>query len=406
MVASTSIASREIQSNGSHAAEPDNTSDLLDTDWAWQVYCREFGEQTPEQPTVQVLEHTSVPGRRAKATYEAEWPEDVYVPNARFTLQQDAGQPVQVFRYPDDPELPGLACAADPETAMALVKKYVMAVPPRRIRVETIRYRPGSHAVLRHRLGRARFYVRAMKPDDMTSLWEATELIARSSFAVPRVAGCWPEGALVWTSEIPGENLRQYIRTGGQPDPEVLLSGLESLWAVPPELSRHRPFNLSGRYRGARREIRHAVRDHDDVRRSFNRAVEVLDPFNKSWTPVSTAHNDFYDDQLLMLPDGRVVLVDFEEAGAGDPMLDVGNFLSHLRWSAATGTAKRFAAKTEYHRMFREAALSRFGWDPHELALREAICLFRTCVFPVIRPKDDWLQKLDTGLSLVNETLG
>ena len=406
MVASASIESRGAQPGVASAPEPDGPADLLDTDWAWRVYCREFGEQQSEQPTVQVLEHTSVPGRRAKATYEAEWPEDVYLRNERFTLQQDAGKPVQVFRYPDDPELPGLARASGPETAMALVKKYVMAVPPRRIRVETIRYRPGSHAVLRHRLGRARFYVRAMKPDDMTSLWEATELITRSSFAVPRVAGCWPEGAVVWTSEIPGENLRQYIRAGGQPDPEVLLSGLESLWAVPHELSRHRPFNLSGRYRGARREIRHAVRDHDDARRSFNRAVKVLDPFNESWTPVGTAHNDFYDDQLLMLPDGRVVLVDFEEAGAGDPMLDVGNFLSHLRWSAAMGTSKRFAAKTEYHRIFREAALSRFGWDPHELARREAICLFRTCVFPVIQPKDDSMQKLQTGLSLVNETLG
>lgn len=405
MAASASIESREALPSAPATPVSGNPADLLDTDWAWQVYCREFGEQQPEQPTVQVLEHTSVPGRRAKATYEAEWPEDVYLPNERFTLQQDAGEPVQVFRYPDDPELPGLARASDPETAMALVKRYVMSVPPRRIRVETIRYRPGGHAVLRHRLGRARFYVRAMKPDAMTSLWEATELIIRSSFAVPRVAGYWPEGAVVWTSEIPGDNLRQYIRAGGQPDPEVLLSRLESLWAVPRELSRHRPFNLSGRYRGARREIKHAVRDHDDARRSFNRAVKVLDPFNESWTPVVTAHNDFYDDQLLILPDGRVVLVDFEEAGAGDPMLDVGNFLSHLRWSAAMGTSKRFDAKTEYHRIFREAALRRFGWDPHELALREAICLFRTCVFPAIRPKNDSLQKLAAGLSLVNETL-
>ncbi len=406
MATSTSIQSGDVQPGVPSGAEPDSPANLLDTGWAWRVYCREFGEQQPEEPTVQVLEHTNVPGRRARATYEAEWPEDVYLPNARFTLQQDAGEPVQVYRYPDDPDLPGLARAADPETAMALVKKHVMAVPPRRIRVEAIRYRPGSHAVLRHRLGRARFYVRAMRPADMTSLWEATELITRSSFAVPRFAGYWPEGAVVWTSEIPGENLRQYIRTGGQPDPEVLLSGLESLWAVPDQLSSHRPFNLSGRYRGARREIRHAIRDHDEVRRLFNQAVEVLDPFNKSWTPVGTAHNDFYDDQLLMLPDGRVVLVDFEEAGAGDPLLDVGNFLAHLRWSAAMGTSKRYAAKAEYHRIFKEAALSRFDWDSHELALREAVCLFRTCVFPVIRPKDDWLQKLETGLSLVNETMG
>ena len=67
MAASASIESREVQPSLPSALGPDSPADLLDTDWAWQVYCREFGEQQPEQPTIQVLEHTSVPGRRARA---------------------------------------------------------------------------------------------------------------------------------------------------------------------------------------------------------------------------------------------------------------------------------------------------------------------------------------------------
>ena len=406
MTVPAAAGSQGIQPDSTAGQELSGSGDLLDVDWAWQTYCREFGEQQPETPTVRVVEYTNVPGRRAKATYEAEWPEDVYIPNAHFTMQKDEGRSAQVSRYPDDPELPGLTHIADPETAMALVKRYVMALPPKRIRVETIRYRPGSHAVLRHRLGKARFYVRSMKPDAMLPLWEAYQLIGRSRFAIPKMAGYWRDGAVIWTPEIPGENLRQYIRSGNLPDPTVLLNGLESLWAIPCDVSATRSFDLSARYRGARREIEHAVRDHDDLLRAFNQAVETLDPFNQSWKPVGTAHNDFYDDQLLMLPDGRVVLVDFEEAGAGDPMLDVGNFLAHLSWSARTGSSKRFAAKAEYHRMFKEAALNRFGWDKRELALREAICLFRICVFLVIRPQDDRVQKLEDGLSLINETIG
>ena len=380
--------------------------DLHDADWAWQVYCGAYGHPEVAPLNVWALEVSRVRGRRARAMYEAEWPEDVYQPNQRFTLLTDEGGAAQVFRFPDDPDLPGLGSAADPESALGLVKKHVMVIPPRRIRVEVVRYRPGSHAVLRHRLGKARFYARAMKPEGVQPLLDATRLIARSDFSVPRIAGCWRDGGVVWTSEIPGENLRQYIRAGKQPDTDALLGGLKSIWAIPADVGHGRPFDLAGRYRGAKREIKYAAQDHDGVRSELNRAVSLLEPFIQSWRPRGTAHNDFYDDQMLMLPDGRLALVDYEEAGPGDPMLDVGNFLAHLRWSAMTGTEKRAARKLEYHRIFKDAALDRFGWDEHELALREGICLFRTCIFPVIRPRPDWAERLRSGLGLVSEAIG
>ncbi len=393
--------------NDLRAGRPQTScGDLHDTDWVWQVYCREHGKPEADPLEVQVLEISRVRGGTARATYEAEWPEDVYIPNQRFTLLQEEAGEVRVFRFPDDPDLPGLASAADPATALTLVKKHVMSIPPRRIRVEVVRYRPGNHAVLRHRLGKARFYARVMKPPAMAALLDAAELVARSSFSIPRIAGRWREGAVVWTSEIPGQNLRQYIRAGKRPDPDALLDGLESLWSVPAEAGNGRPFNLSGRYRGAKQEIKNAVRDHVDARREFDRAVAALDPFIRSWQPTGTAHNDFYDDQMLILPDGRLVLVDFEETGPGDPMLDVGNFLAHLRWSAMTGTEKRAAIRMEYHGIFKNAALDRFGWGEHELALREGVCLFRTCIFPVIRPRPDWDERLQSGLGLVNEAIG
>ena len=380
--------------------------DLNDTGWAWRAYCREYGKPEVDPLTVRVLEISRVRGRIARATYEAEWSEDVYIPNQRFTLLQEEAGAVRVFCFPDDPDLPGLASAADPETALELVKRHVMAIPPRRMRVEVVRYRPGNHAVLRHRLGKARFYARVMKPPAMAALLDAAELVARSSFSVPRIAGCWREGAVVWTSEIPGQNLRQYIRAGKQPDPDALLGGLESLWAIPAEAGNGHPFNLSGRYRGAKQEIKNAVQGYEDARLEFDRAVAALDPFIRSWQPAGTAHNDFYDDQMLVLPDGRLVLVDFEETGPGDPMLDVGNFLAHLRWSAMSGSEKRAAIRMEYHGILKDAAIDRFGWDERELGLREGVCLFRTCIFPVIRPRPDWTERLQRGLALVNEAIG
>ena len=50
--------------------------------------------------------------------------------------------------------------------------------------------------------------------------------------------------------------------------------------------------------------------------------------FAAAWRPTALAHNDFYDDQMLLMPAGNLALVDFEETGPGDPML------AHLRWMA------------------------------------------------------------------------
>ena len=382
-----------------------DSRELFDPGWAWQAYCREFGEQEFEPHRVSVVQVNCSPGKRALALYEVEWHPDVYLPSEQFTLRKEPGKVARVSRFPDDPDLPGLAHAAHPETALGLVKEHVMALPPRRIRVSVVRYRPGSHAVLRHRMGKARFYARVMRPAAVPALLRAAGLVAGSSFAVPRIAGHWREGAVIWASEIPGKNLRQHIRAGNHPDPEILLTGLESLWSVPSRSSGNRPFDLVARYASARESIGHAVRDYGDLRLALANAVAALDPFSRWWKPVGTAHNDFYDDQLLLLPDDRMALVDFEEAGPGDPMLDVGNFLAHLHWASRFGSQRRAGRRAEYHGIFRDAALLRFGWSERDLAMREAICLFRLCTSPIRRPQQDWLEKLEDGLSLVNGTI-
>ena len=151
-------------------------------------------------------------------------------------------------------------------------------------------------------------------------------------------------------------------QVGKLPDPTQLLDGLQTLWSASHLPDGTRPFNLSAAYQRAKRSFIHNLRNEDTARRSLKDATKSLDPFVRSWSPTGIAHNDFYDDQMLVLPDGRIALVDFEEAGPADPMLDVGNFLAHLRWASCFGREGRRDGSGTYYEQFRYAALERFRW--------------------------------------------
>lgn len=378
---------------------------LFDAEWVWRSYCCRYGRPSADPHRIRIRQFSHSLGRVALVSYEVEWRDDEYIPSQHLAIKVERDAPIEMFRYPEDDYLPGLSQAADPEGALNLMNSYVLAVRARRAKVELIRYRPASRAVLRHSVGRVRFYARTMQPHAVTPLLAAQEVVAQSAFVLPRLAGYWVEGGVVWFSEIPGKNLRRRIQVGTAPSPDLILGGLQTLWnaPAPPAV---RPFNLQGAYRRAKRSFAHNVRDDGVALRSLTDAVKSLDPFVQSWRPIGIAHNDFYDDQMLVLPDGRIALVDFEEAGQGDPMLDVGNFLAHLRWESRFGHKTVSDRAGAYHCQFRQAALERFRWTQSELAFREAVCLFRVCTNAIRRPQSDWRGRVETGLSLVNETLG
>ena len=380
-------------------------SRLFDGEWVWRTYCSRFGQPEVRPQRLRLRQLSYNPGRRAIVTGVAEWPWAEFVTQDPFAIELARGQPARLFRYPEDPYLPGLTSAASAVAASRMLNRYVFAAPVQRVRVDVVRYRPSGHAVLRHRLGRVRFYVRVMRPERVSRLMAAAELVAQSGFALPRLAGCWTEGGVVWLSEIPGKNVRKLIRKGHRLDPEPILDNLARLWDTPYAANGRRPFNLRGAYRRARRVFRQVLRDRDGPHLTLKRATAALDPFVKSWQPSGVAHNDFYDDQLIRIPDGRLALVDFEEAGLGDPLLDVGNFLAHMRWSAHFSRETEAMASGAYHRLMRSAALERFGWEERALNLREAVCIFRVCTNPIRHLAPDWPRRLEVGLSLVNEVL-
>ncbi len=379
---------------------------LLDPDWVCGALQDHLPEAYGDPERIRIHHFIHSIGRRAMVSYEASWREERYLPPEYFVAKTNGGGSVELARYPQDRRLPGLAQAARPQGVLELANSHVLTIPARRARVQLIRYRPEYRAVLRHRLGRVRLYARVMRPSDVAGFLKTHDVATQTAFAAPGLAGCWRAGGVVWLTEVRGRELRRRIRKGRMPDPGLLLAGLESLWDLSRQDIGIRPFSLGRAYSRALRSYRHNLRDFRDSYRELKAIAAVLGPFVEAWQPKSMAHNDFYDDQLLQLADGRLALVDLEDIGPGDPMLDVGNFLGHLRWSWQSRDEARAENCRLFHADLREAALRRFGWDARALDLREAVCLFRICTNVIRHPKSDWKSRLDAGFALVTDCLG
>ena len=276
------------------------------------------------------------------------------------------------------------------------------------MRVETVRYRPGTRAVLRHvaRWRRARknevtLFARVMRPERITRFRVAAEVAAQSGFALPRIAGCWEDGGVVWLAAVPGATLRHHIRAGTAPEPSYVLDGLAPLWSAPAGLVSNEGLDVRAGFQTTVRILSAAL--DDESMRKMQPVAEIIGGFADSWRPTGSAHNDFYDDQLLLTPEGSLALVDFEEAGPGDALFDVGNMLAHLRWMSEFGMGPE--ACNDYRRCLRAAALARFGWNADDLNLREAFAIFRMSSNPLRQATNRWQSSVRKALRMAAEAL-
>ena len=371
---------------------------LLDGQWVWESYCRRFGPPEDEPQRVRLQQVLYRPGAWALASYAIEWRWGKWTMEDQFGVELAAGEEERLFRYPDDPYLPGLPRAALAPEAHDLLTDHV-GLHPYLLEVEPVRYVPGTHAVLRHTMrwrrgGEATLYARVLPPDRLERFLRATDLMKGSGFMLPWVAGSWAEGGVVWVAGVPGATVRSLIRRGKAPDPSLILDGISPLWESPPQEGH--AVDVQAGMKWTRHLLSHAL-EQEEVRELVHRVAGALGPFAEAWRPTSLAHNDFHDAQLVLTPSGRLAVVDYEEAGPGDPMLDVGNMLAHLRWMAWFGKSEHYGG---YGDTLREAALARFGWDRRELALRQSYALYRLCTNPLRGLRPGWASQVEEGLRL------
>jgi aminoglycoside phosphotransferase (APT) family kinase protein len=126
--------------------------------------------------------------------------------------------------------------------------------------------------------------------------------------------------------------------------------------------------------------------------------AEAADP-PETWI----VHGDLYESQLLVDGDG-LGLIDLDDLGPGDPLLDAANFSAHLLVLGASGPHGA-GVILRYRDELRTAFCRSLDADPAALAWREAYCVLRlvTGPFRVLHP--DWPRRMADRLALATAAL-
>ncbi|HET9772007.1 MAG TPA: hypothetical protein VFS16_14030 [Acidimicrobiia bacterium] len=329
------------------------------------------------------------------------------------TAELRAGEPERIWPFPEDPALPGLPEATDAAT----VARCLRACPDE-VALEPIRYRPRRRAVLRYRLvDGTTLFAKVVTPTRARRLRALTAALRTGSgdppsgvgFALP--VGRVASGALVFPG-APGRSLRDLLLAGAPlPAPDRLAS-------LPADIHRRCGPALAGAPELA--GLRPRRRFDPVVALAAAQMVARLVPSRAgaaarlaealiTWAEASEApdewvvHGDLYENQVLVDGD-RLTLIDLDDVGPGDPLLDAANVSAHLLLLATSG-APASSAIGRYRADLRAAFCRALDVDPADLAWREAYCLLRlaTGPFRVLHP--EWAARTAARLDLAVEAL-
>lgn len=285
------------------------------------------------------------------------------------------GVEVGLFRYPDDPRLPGLRTATTPAVAAAALG---WRTPPALV---ARTYRPGDRAVVRARsteIGER--YLKVLRPAQVPALVERLRALADVAPVAP-VRGVRADLGLVVLDAIPGTTLRDALRAGADevPEADAVLAALAAATSVPlGELSVVRA--PTERAEGHARVLAAVL---PSSRKRIGRLLDRL--AGDVAAPASVVHGDLHPAQVVVEGASLRGLLDFDGVGWGRPVDDLATFLGHLANLSLTdrsGAVRAYLERT--CRAFEEVV------DPTELHRQTAAVLLGLATGPHRTQQAGW----------------
>ena len=230
---------------------------------------------------------------------------------------------VAVWRYPYDPDLPGLAAANDPRAVAQVLDEFGFGLGP--VRLRTRAYRPGRRAVIEAIGARGRLFLKVVQPSRVQALHRRHRLLVDAGVPAPQSFGWTADGLLVLQA-LPGRTLREAMRSrsNATPSAEAILDLLDRLPAGMVDGAHHRSWlDRVGHYANV---VGAVVPEEAERLHQLAAAIAA----EAGTGPTVPVHGDFYESQILV-GGGRVSgLLDIDAARAGDRLDDLGCLIGHL----------------------------------------------------------------------------
>lgn len=272
-----------------------------------------------------------------------------------------ADVPVWVWRFPNDPFLPGLPSA----TSVARVRELLdrLGVAPGDVSLEVRAYRPSRRAVIEVSVrapgaeGRV-LYLKVLAGDRAARLATVHRELEAAGVPVPGVVGVAPEQGLLAIRALGGATLRSAL-AGQQPvPPPAALVAISERLAAAPLTTGADP----ARFADPTRHVTVLSELCPDRADALERIADVARAVGGPRVPV---HGDLHDAQLLIDGAEVVGVLDVDGAGEGWLAQDAGSLVAHLEavgevWPQVDTQARAYAADVAdaYTRLL----------DPRELA--------------------------------------
>lgn len=309
----------------------------------------------------------------------------------------DGDRFIQVWRFPFDPELPGLAAACFPSSVADLLRG--LGLPPDGVQLRVVSYRPRKRAVVEVVTERQRLFIKVLRPRQVRDVDSRHRVLTAAGVAVPQSLG-WSDDGIIVLSPLRGTPLRSAFESGTTVlrDPAGLVALLDRLPAELAGLPRRTPWSAHAEhYAGVVAAAAPSL--GVKVRALAGDIAAELAPYGDGDEPT---HGDFYDAQLFVEHGGIAGLLDIDTMGPGRRADDLGCLLAHLSVLATGGfpsAAGARAALTDWLPVLDRRV------DPAELRLRAAGVALSLATGPYRAQDPGWEKATADRVDLVGRWL-
>ncbi len=320
------------------------------------------------------------------------------LPEGAFVLEQGPDR-VAVWRFPQDPYLPGLPSAISPGRVRELLDR--LGAPAGDVSLHTRAYRPSRRAVVEVRIGGEDtegriLYLKVLAGDRAQEVADVhRQLVAH--VPVPRLVGVAGAQGIVALEALPGRTLRDAVVAGtALPDGAALVE-LTERFAASGLTSRRDPRAFADPVRHVDGLVR-LLPDRADEIAAIARAAAAVQG------EVVAVHGDLHDGQLLLADDGTLLgLLDVDGSGPGLVAHDAGNLVAHVAvlgeiWPTVADRATAYAASL--------AAAFRTVVGAEALARATAGAWIGLATGPYRAQDADWRERTDARIDAAAAALG